>query len=405
MAGVESGWPRDFLHDLHARLDTRIAVRPSFIPPMKPGWKAFLTVTLSKLPLGLTDAALDLVKEFLVLNPANPNQPPPGGGYKLPLYHDLDKTHLLPNDKKPWRDRWGNRQAWFPLFLEWIAEYNHIPFTPFTPSDDKGPTISACWSLELQESWKSGKSASESQKLRYRIRTGIELADEALNDKRTVSGRVLILQQVLLKLSTLVESILNNLPDGYLKLDQVKELRDHLHELAFSSSPLSGFTHHPITRVQGNHIKPTLRSAADSTSSATDDIVPFKAAIEVESKANFTDSQLRIMGVETDMTPYGTLFQVGSVDNEFCPFKPVTNGQLRLTAPNIIKRFGQAIPIIDQTPMPIDEGSPPFYPTSASTTPHRSLTRTRIKRTLYTTIKTKHDSTYSYHRQSISPRD
>ncbi|KAF5644977.1 uncharacterized protein FTJAE_2601 [Fusarium tjaetaba] len=359
VAGVESGWPWDFLHDLDARLDTQIAAPSSSIPPVKPSWEAFLKTTLSKLPQGLTDAGNNLVDEFLALNPGNPNQPAPGGGYKLPLYHDLDKTHILPNGKIPWRDRWENRQAWFPLFLEWIAEYNHVPFTPFTPVDDKCQTIPACWSLEPQESW---PSRTQAQKLRYGIKTGIELADECLHDKRTVSGRVLILPQASQNLQTLVESILDNLPDGYLEPDQVEELKDHLHELAFLSSPLSGFTNHLITRAQGNHIKPTLRSAADSASNATDDTLPFKAAIEVGSKANFKDSQLRIMGVETDMTPYGTLVQVGSLNNEYCPFKPVTHGQFRFTTLNIIDKFGQAIPIIDQTPRPINEGSPPLYP-------------------------------------------
>lgn len=356
VAGVESGWPWDFLQDLQARLDTQIVVPSASIPPLKPGWGAFLKAIASKLPTDLTDAAVNLVKEFLALNPENLNQPVSGDGYKLPLYHDLDKTHLLPHDEQPWRDRWEERQAWFPLFLEWVAEYNHVPFTPF---DVDGKIIPACWSLEPRESW---PSVTQAQKLRYGIKTGIELADENIQDKRTVSGRVLILPQASLNLHIIVEQILDNLPDGYLNPDQVKELRDHLHELAFLSSPLSGFTNHLITRVQGNHIKPTLRAAVDSTLSATDDIVPFKAAIEVGSKANFGDSQLRIMGIETDMTPYGTLVQVGSLNNDFCPFKPVTHGQFRFTALNIIDKFGQAIPIIDQTPVPIDKGPPPLYP-------------------------------------------
>lgn len=348
VAGVESGWPWDFLQSLRARVDTQLLGPGAPAPQPDADWSRFLTTVLPKLPDGLADPAARLVLEFLALNPANPAPPEPKDGYRLPLYHDLDRGHLLPDGTQPWRDRWEKSQAWFPLFLEWVAEYTHIPFP--------GEGGKEYWELDQQNAWHS-----EPKKLRYGIAPGAELADLDIQDKRTVSGRVLILPQPSLNLQMIVGQILDNLPDGYLTPDQAQELRDHLHELAFLSSPLSGFTNHLTTRVQGNHIKPTLRVPdADEGTAASSDVVPFKAAVDVGSEVGFQDDQLYMMGLETDLVPYGTL--VPYLDPRHSPFKPVTHGQFRFTALNIIDKFGQAIPAIDPTPTRDQTGPPPLYP-------------------------------------------
>ncbi|KAI0436967.1 hypothetical protein F4803DRAFT_556483 [Xylaria telfairii] len=64
------------------------------------------------------------------------------------------------------------------------------------------------------------------------------------------------------------------------------------------------------------------------------------------------------MGLETDLTPYGTL--VGLAESDITAFKPVTHGQFRFTRLNIVDKFGQCADAIDQTPRA--KGSPPLFP-------------------------------------------
>lgn len=343
VAGIESGWPYDYLNDLNTRVDTQLVVA-SDAPPMDQSWTTFCANILPKLPPALKNVAQGLVAEFLSLNPNLETPPTPEPGSLDPLYHDKDKTHFLPDGTAPWRDRWEESQAWFPLFLEWEAEYTQIPYTP----DD------SLWTLGPRSAW-----LSDPKKLRYGIAPGVELADLKLADRRTVSGRVLILPQPNFSLQTIVNQILDNTPpqqlNSLLTPEQQQELRDHLNELAFLSSPLSGFTDHLLTRVQGNHVKPTVRVPNTDT-----DPQPFTAAIAVGQDVGFGRTELTMMGIETDLTPYGTL--VSYLDSNFCPFKPATHGQFRFTALNIIDKFGQAIHAIDPTPTPDDVGPPPLYP-------------------------------------------
>lgn len=341
VAGIESGWPWDYLNQLQSRVDTQLYYAPGVAPEMDPAWTTFCNTIVPKLDPAVQGAALSLVGEFLALDPDTVTPPPAQDGYEPPLYHDLDKKHALPDGKAPWRDRWEQSQAWFPLFLEWEAEYTHIPLEVTDP----------LWTLDQRGAW-----PNDPVKLRYGITPGVELADitPPLNDKRTVSGRVLILPQPELNLQTIVTQILANLPEGYLTPEQARELKDNLHELAFLSSPLSGFTEHLLTRVQGNHIKPTVRDSSTGT------VKPFAAAIDVGKSVGFDTPQLTMMGIDTDLLPYGTL--VSYLDDNYCPFKPATHGQFRFTALNVIDKFGQAITAIDPTPMPVDQGPPPLYP-------------------------------------------
>ena len=350
VAGMESGWPWDYLNPLQARVDTQIQMPSPFKLP--DSWSQFYQAVSPNLPQSLTAVIKSLLTEFLALNPTNPSPPTPGDGYCLPLYHDQDKAHFLPDGTAPWRDRWENSQAWFPLFLEWVAEYTHIPFVSSTETPPNvDPKVPQCWSLDQHGAW-----PSDPQKLRYGIKDGIELEDLTLSDSRTVSGRVLFLPQANKTLQNMVEQVLTSLPDGYLDPSEIQELNDHLSKMAFLSSPLAGFTNHLLTKVQGNHIKPTLRTVDPKTSLPA--VVPFKAAIEATPLVKFQKTQLEIMGIETDLTPYGTL--VTTVDTDTCPFKPATHGQFRFTALNVIDKFGQAVPAID--PKPAKGGPPPLYP-------------------------------------------
>jgi hypothetical protein len=340
VAGIETGWAWDYLDPLQTRLDTQLYYTPGATPAMDDAWVSFSKLVLPKLPSALQGAAEGLIGEFIALDPGATSPPSPQAAYQTPLYHDLDKKHALPDGRYPWRDRWEQSQAWFPLFLEWEAEYTHVPLGP-----ESGPT----WTLDQRGAW-----PDDPVKLRYGIAPGIELADAKppLTDKRTLSGRVLLLPQATLNVQNMVTGAIDTAAEGTLSPDQIQDVKDNLQQLAFLSAPLSGFTDHLLTRVQGNHIKPCVRDA--------DAVTPFKAAIAVGQDIGFQKPQLSMMGLETALVPYGTL--VSYLNNGSCPFKPATHGQFRFTALNIIDKFGQAIHAIDPTPTPDTQGPPPLYP-------------------------------------------
>lgn len=356
VGGLESGWPSDFLDKLQVRLDSQINVPAASIPTLNESWQRLIGTTLpavfSKFSTDSifiaagTNAATALVKEFLALGPDNPCPPQPGSEYAYPLYH---------NDAYGLRDQWQETQAWFPLFVEWTGEYTVIPYS--TPSD-----VPQYWTLEPQDSF-----VSTVPKMRFGVTQ--DLVEHKLLDKRTLSGRVLILPQAQTSVANIVNAALKKLPPDTLTPDQITELQTHLGDLKFLSSPLSGFTDHLVTRTSGTHIKPNVRVPVQGSSNEPQTTIePFDAAVNACKDAGFQGTQLQIMGVETAKTPYSSLVVTdallpdGSSTNSIDPFKPITNGQFRFTSVNIIDKFGQAVPLIDPTPTPYAQGSPPLYP-------------------------------------------
>ncbi|KAF2467761.1 uncharacterized protein BDR25DRAFT_158705, partial [Lindgomyces ingoldianus] len=337
VGGVRSGWPHDYLEALQVRIESQV---------IQGGANPILDDTiLAKLPHKLKTAAEALLKEFIVLSPeASP--PTLTKPQVTPLYHDtVLNYHNIPDPSKPerlWRDRWENRQPWFPLFLEWEAEYTHVEFQH--------------WNLEERATDKSAP-----KKLRYSIdnarpvqQVAKEDGKDGKPDTRTVSGRVLVLPQPNLSLKSKLEQVFSSTPKEILDdtgIDDIerKELVAKLDELAFLSAPLSGFINHLITRFQGSHIKPNIRPPGEITR-------PIDKA--TKPSAGFTSQVLSFIDDATDLTPYGT-----SVDSNksYSPFKPATHGQFRFTKLNIIDKFGQAIHAID--PTPYRAGPLPLYVT------------------------------------------
>ncbi|KAF3083866.1 hypothetical protein TWF102_000582 [Orbilia oligospora] len=323
ISGIDSGWAHDFLKKLRIRLDGQTL-----------GIPAAQTLTqgivgdykLNKLPGYLQDSATALIQEFLVLAPDQQDAPPKEGTFP-PLYHDQgdpeensgddDKDPPEPPEPKAWRDRWGSTQGWFPLFLEWEVEYVHIPYQH--------------WKLDTMKA-----RLSPLDKTRFGIPD--DLAGVKVQDRRMLSGRVLLLPQPSFSLKGQIERLISSVPKETLDKDlpEAKRTRllNRIYELPFLSAPLAGFTEHLRTNSCGTHIKPTVRLPGY-------ELVPMRDARLAALGAQITDDDLVLMGTESDLTPYG--FSVPVPQNGYSAFKPVIHGQARFTKINIIDKFGQAI--------------------------------------------------------------
>jgi hypothetical protein len=339
VGGIESGWPHDWLDKLKVRLDEEITAWADPITnPSKIDWTEVRDEIIPKLPDTIQDTAKALIGEFFQLASNNDGKGNPAGTH-FPVYHDQGVQQDA-NSEAPWRDRWESTQPWFPLFMEWEVEYTHIPF----PDN---------WSLEERA---TTRRPGETMKLRYGIKDGVKLSDPDRpnkDDKRILSGRVLILPQPNFSLESKIKQLFENTPTDILNKIIPKEKRDQiineLHRLAFLSAPLAGLHDHLLTMVQGTHIKPNIRHAGEK-------LLPIEAALDPD--AGFTRDQFEIMGTETDLTPYGALVQFYNFPHS--AFKPVTHGQFKFTKLNIIDKFGQAIHAID--PKWSATGPPPVYP-------------------------------------------
>ncbi|KAI5836921.1 hypothetical protein DFP73DRAFT_620663 [Morchella snyderi] len=315
VGGIKSGWPVDYLEKLVVRLQSEIVTAiPSPPPPQPAGWADFSTMVASKMPTAeLTATASALLDGFLLLHGCD--SPPLSVSTECyPLFHDTGPApkagSATPPPAEPWRDRWNRTQPWFPLFLEWGVEYTHISYDAWALEEktSRGATHAQLrWAI----------SDDYSPLYNYNTNTKINPKGEQLDDKRTLSGRVLILPQ---PNCSLVE-----------KLEQL-----------FKSTP-----HHILNK--GTHIKPLVRRPKAAPT-------PLAEAVKAVARIGFTPAMMSQIGKNTDSTPYGSLVQF--LGSTHCAFKPVTHGQMRFTKLNIIDRFGQAISAID----PSLQKPPPLYP-------------------------------------------
>ncbi|KAF7113946.1 hypothetical protein CNMCM5793_006129 [Aspergillus hiratsukae] len=130
------------------------------------------------------------------------------------------------------------------------------------------------------------------------------------------------------------------------------DLRDGIDRLPFLSAPMSGFTDHLLTIVQGSHIKPTKRAPGAQPE-------PLQEALDSCADAKITADHLRAMGLQTNKTPYGSSVPVNARNS---PFKPATHGQWQFSKLNVIDKFGQALTIVDQSPKKFTDPDPTVYP-------------------------------------------
>ncbi|KAK4040197.1 hypothetical protein C8A01DRAFT_35799 [Parachaetomium inaequale] len=339
IGGIEAGWPVDYLDKLTVRLDFQLPRYDVGSTPA-PAWSEFdglAQTILAKLPLNLRATASSLLNEFRGL--ARTPAAVPDKGFYLPLYHDQGppdpKNKNAGTSGLKWRDQWDG-QPWFPLFVEWEADYFHIPFGTFDLSSRPQNDAAAAQSV-----------------LRYGIPAGTDLRDK-VNDIRRLSGRILLLPQPSFSLKSAVTQLFRNMQpaqlDPFLDEGDRTFLLNNIAQLQYLSHTLSGVTDHLVTRVQGTHIKPNQRPPGEQ-------LTAMKAAVAAGGGAGFTPAEVQLQDAETHVTPYGRSMAAATFDGAagVSPLKPVTHGQLRFTALNVIDKFGQAICALDPTPVPAEK--------------------------------------------------
>lgn len=324
IAGIRAGWPDDFLDDLRVRLDTQL-VAPTKNVDVSP-------YMIEKLPDNLQSTAETLIGEFVALSKEDTSVVP--DGRYMPLYHD----HGNHGDTAgPRRDQWGDTQPWAPLFLEWQAEYFHVPWEKWAMTGERKDQLDMNWRLGVDPE--------------------VDLQKLNIQDSRPLSGRILLLPQPNFSLQAAIDQLFSSVDPEimkkYLDEKQQKEVKSMTYKLPFLSAPLDGFTDHLLTLVHGTHIKPNVRYPAGAGYSE-EGLHPIKNA-EV---GYFDKTHLGIIDIHSERTPYGALLihstNNGSDDDEPTPgdkkphpFKPATHGQFRFSKLNIIDKFGQAISAID----------------------------------------------------------
>ena len=328
IAGLTSGWPVDFQKTLKVRLDNQ-PISESKIDDKELQELYFLQC----IPDEIRPTGTKLIKEFLSLDSSAKGYKPPSENQVPPLYHDgsSSKTPDGTNDK--WRDQWSGTQPWFPLYLEWEAQYYHIPFEN--------------WALMERDV----ATTTTAKRVTFGLTTDVSSGFQ--EDIRTLRGRTMILPQPSFSLEIRLKRLFQTIPAPVLDKKILPTERDTLlkglNALGYLSSPLAGLNDHLATRFTGNHIKPLVRIPGYEPTPLAD---AMKAAANIE----LDEQWLRLIDTETGPTPYGSL--VPLTNDKIIAFKPVTHGQLRFTSLNVIDKFGQAVHAVD----PLKETTKPIIP-------------------------------------------
>ncbi|EGX49227.1 hypothetical protein AOL_s00078g611 [Orbilia oligospora ATCC 24927] len=335
VGGVKSGWQPDYLETLKFRLDSQ--VQGSDTPFSLIGgedWSDSIGQIEKVIP-DLSKSMKSLINEFVLLETTRVKDPIGSIAKQSPLYHDqleIDQDDNKQPIRGPWRDLWNDTQPWFPLFLEWEVEYAHLDYEKF-------------WTLKQHD-----KTHAEPNTIHYVIKEDVDIQKElesiALKDRdyRRLSGRVLVLPQPSFSLEAKIRQFFDDTPalppgTGLLAGDE-EFIKSKLRQLGFISGPLAGFSSHLVTLEQGNHVKPILKKPD------TGDLIVVPEALR--EKAGLDGGRLAKIGIESDVTPYGTSKKEPS--NGVSIFKPVAHGQFKFTKLNIIDKFGQTITAIDPRP-------------------------------------------------------
>lgn len=311
VGGIDSGWPFDFNDNMTVRLALQ-CVSKSGVPS---AISSLASQIRDKFPREKSlNAVGPLLDEFWTLMPANTSD-----GEEAPSKHAFPQFHdrlSATMDNKLWRDRWENRQPWFPLFAEWEVEYTHVPFEWWELADQAAR-------LSAPPKTRYGVPPKDGQPLWERMQTG---EPKKALDTRILSGRVLILPQPSFSLAAKVNQLFSDTPPQllrpYLGDEDRQWLLDNLAKLSYLSCPLSGLTEGLLTLSAGAHVKPENKFI---TATGSENTTALEAA-RFDS-AGLTKDNLELIANNSAFTPYSSQNDYSTAS--FCPFKPVTHGQIR----------------------------------------------------------------------------
>ena len=236
-------------------------------------------------------------------------------------------------------DRYSGKNGWFPLFIEWEAEFYNIPF----------------------ENWEFSEAAA-SGVVGYHVKDAADVTSGAIKgDLRKVSGRCPIMPQASSILATTLQQAFDrigaaNLP---ITLDQQNDVTKSARELDTVSTPLAGFTNQLITQMQGTHVTPVIYDQGGRAQFIDD------GAAQISDELFLEASDLAIDGTEIDTTPFASIVPIPADAGTYTPFKPLTHGQFRFTKFNVIDKFGQIVRGIRDTCDPLNSIGPtrlPLFP-------------------------------------------
>ncbi|OJJ42078.1 hypothetical protein ASPZODRAFT_20804 [Penicilliopsis zonata CBS 506.65] len=219
-------------------------------------------------------------------------------------------------------------QAWFPLFIEWEADYFPIPYQHWTLHETASGTVE------------------------YRIKETVDVAGLGAQP-RGLSGRSNVLPEGAKAMATLVEQVVNRSRPEMLEKMLPKGQRDAIDKALAAllrnvlGAELHGITDHLLTLVRGTHALPNPTPDNDTPSRWLATLFPRLAVHDHSAVLQFLAA-----GAGADATPYTALLPVQGVSRRGGEplFHPVTHGQVRFTKLNLIDKFGQVVCAFDPRP-------------------------------------------------------
>ncbi|KAK5193145.1 hypothetical protein LTR92_007439 [Exophiala xenobiotica] len=341
IAGLDSGWALDVMDTLQVRADSELTNDAAHLAEVDSIFAATSSgrpKTSSPIPQshGLQSTAQKILAECLKSENATTNNGRNLGDPKHPLLtQPLTITGF---------QAWGERNPYAPLFIEWESHYFDIK--------------KEYWEVQVRPS-PVGHAHSQ---VRYAptqlLAADSKNAKDNQSDMRILSGRVLVLPQPRFSLQNIVSAVLDNKANATNLTDAAKaELEANIQQIKFISAPLSGLTNHLLTRCDGAHVKPNVRTQGKN-------VLALKAADASEIDMDY-ENTLPLVDAQSSLTPYGLLMPFGLDQYPHNPFKPVTQGQMVFTKINIIDKFGQAICLPPSNRRKVLELDPPdakIYP-------------------------------------------
>ncbi|KAF5692008.1 cell surface receptor IPT TIG domain-containing protein [Fusarium circinatum] len=206
-----------------------------------------------------------------------------------------------------------------PLYVEWEAEYFHIPYGLWEPQHARRTAAQVY--PELTQSLAPKRDVS---------------SNEFKFPRRAMGGRALLHPSPGGSVANVLRNSVGRLPEsmleGVLAVDKRDQLYANMEAIPSLACRLDGFHDQLVTLISGTaHVRPTL---PDGTA--------MPEAVTAGKAAGFTADTLGLVRNHCDPLPYGD-----GIDPE-AVFIPVTHGQVKFSKFNVIDKFGRGVEIVDR---------------------------------------------------------